>query len=64
MASAPPRLGVSFRHLPVMGINPILYQVPAKRFIPVATMKNHATRILSKIESAVLFYSAAINVFK
>jgi hypothetical protein len=47
-----------------MGINPILYQVPAKRFIPVATMKNHATRILSKIESAILFYSAAINVFK
>jgi hypothetical protein len=47
-----------------MGINPILYQVPAKRFIPVATMKNHATRILSKIESAVLFYSVVIIILK
>jgi hypothetical protein len=50
MASTPPRLGVSFRHLPVMGINPILYQLPAKRFIPAATLKNHATRILSDID--------------
>jgi len=33
-----------------MGINPILYQLPAKRFIPVATLKNHATRILSDID--------------
>jgi hypothetical protein len=55
---------VSFRHLPVRGINPILYQVRAKRFIPVATLKNHATRILCEIDSTVLFYSAVINIFK
>jgi hypothetical protein len=55
---------VSFRHLPVRGINPILYQVPAKRFLPVATLTNHATRILSEFDSAVLFYPAEINIFK
>jgi hypothetical protein len=38
--------------------------VRAKRCIPVVTLKNHATRILSEIDSAVLFYSAVINISK